>query len=272
MTMTSPTRSNLQEHVQTLTSDTNDAIRINNVSVAYGSDGRSSRPVLSGVNLTIRKGEFTALVGRSGCGKTTLLNAVAGLVDPTEGLVTVMGEPPRLARRHLGFMLARDALLPWRNALRNVEYGLELRGVSKAERRQTALHWLGAVQLLHAQHLWPWQLSQGMRQRVALARTWALNPDVLLMDEPFAALDMNTRQSVQQKFLELWQSEEHRSVIFVTHDMGEAIALADRIVLIGDGRVLEDVTVGIERPRDLEFVSANRRYQEIYHQLRAQIG
>ena len=272
MTMTSPALFNLGEPSQTLRCDTEDAIRIDDLTIAYRGEGRSTRPVLSGVNLRIRRGEFTALVGRSGCGKTSLLNAVAGLVDPTEGSVTVMGEPPRLARRHLGFMLARDALLPWRNALRNVEYGLELRGVSKSERRQTALHWLGAVQLLHAQHLWPWQLSQGMRQRVALARTWALNPDVLLMDEPFAALDMNTRQSVQQKFLELWQSEEHRTVIFVTHDLGEAVALADRIVLIGDGRLLEDVTVDIERPRDLDFVSAGRRYQEIFQHLRTQIG
>ena len=106
--------------------------------------------------------------------------------------------------------------------------GLELRGVARARRREIALHWLEAVQLLHAQHHWPWQLSQGMRQRVALARTWALDPAVLLMDEPFAALDVNTRLSVQKKFLELWQAEEHRTVVFVTHDLGEAIALADR--------------------------------------------
>ena len=227
--------------------------------------------MLSGIDLTIAKGEFTALVGRSGCGKTTLLNLVAGLVDPSAGSVTVLGAQPRAARGHLGFMLARDALLPWRTARRNVEYGLELRGVGRSERRKTALHWLEAVQLLPAQHRWPWQLSQGMRQRVALARTWALDPAVLLMDEPFAALDVNTRLSAQQKFLELWQAEEHRTVLFVTHDLGEAIALADRVVLLGGGRVLDDVRVEIDRPRDLALIAADARYQQFHARLRDQL-
>ena len=168
-------------------------------------------------------------------------------------------------------MLARDALLPWRTARRNVEYGLELRGIARARRREIALHWLEAVQLLHAQQHWPWQLSQGMRQRVALARTWALDPAVLLMDEPFAALDVNTRVSVQAKFLELWQAEEHRTVVFVTHDLTEAIALADRVVLLGGGRVLDDVTVEIERPRDLATITSDRNYQKLYDRLREQL-
>lgn len=254
-----------------------DAIALSGVTVAYPSQGqntqktRQARTVLSGIDLTIPKGEFTALVGRSGCGKTTLLNLVAGLVEPSAGSVTVLGAGPRDAREHLGFMLARDALLPWRNARRNVEYGLELRGVARARRRETALHWLEAVQLMHAQHHWPWQLSQGMRQRVALARTWALDPAVLLMDEPFAALDVNTRMSVQKKFLELWQAEEHRTVVFVTHDLGEAIALADRVVLLGGGRVLDDVRVELDRPRDLATVTSDPRYQQLYERLREQL-
>jgi NitT/TauT family transport system ATP-binding protein len=168
-------------------------------------------------------------------------------------------------------MLARDALLPWRTARRNVEYGLELRGVRRRERRQTAEHWMEAVQMLPAQHQWPWQLSQGMRQRVALARTWALDPAVLLMDEPFAALDVNTRRTAQQKFLELWQAEEHRTVLFVTHDLGEAIALADRVVLLGGGRVLDDVRVDIDRPRDLALIAGDARYQQLYARLRDQL-
>jgi NitT/TauT family transport system ATP-binding protein len=248
-----------------------DAIRLAGVTVTYATPGHPERTVLSGIDLTIAKGEFTALVGRSGCGKTTLLNLVAGLVDPSAGSVTVLGAQPRAARGHLGFMLARDALLPWRTARRNVEYGLELRGVGRSERRQTALHWLEAVQLLHAQHQWPWQLSQGMRQRVALARTWALDPAVLLMDEPFAALDVNTRLSAQQKFLELWQAEEHRTVLFVTHDLGEAIALADRVVLLGGGRVLDDVRVEIDRPRDLALIAGDARYQQLHARLRDQL-
>jgi NitT/TauT family transport system ATP-binding protein len=168
-------------------------------------------------------------------------------------------------------MLARDALLPWRNARRNVEYGLELRGVARARRREITAHWLEAVQLQHAQHQWPWQLSQGMRQRVALARTWALDPSVLLMDEPFAALDVNTRVAVQQKFLELWQAEEHRTVLFVTHDLGEAIALADRVVLLGRGQVLDDVAIDIDRPRDLSAIESDPRYRELHERLRVQL-
>jgi NitT/TauT family transport system ATP-binding protein len=239
------------------------AISLNAVTVAYSNPGRDARTVLSGIDLAIASGEFTALVGRSGCGKTTLLNLIAGLVDPSAGSVSVRGTEPRDARGDLGFMLARDALLPWRTARRNVEYGLELRGIARAKRREIALHWLEAVQLAHAQ--------QGMRQRVALARTWALDPSVLLMDEPFAALDVNTRVSVQAKFLELWQAEEHRTVVFVTHDLGEAIALADRVVLLGGGRVLDDVAVEIDRPRDLATITSDRRYRQLYDRLREQL-
>jgi NitT/TauT family transport system ATP-binding protein len=248
-----------------------DAIALRGVTVAYPGHGQDARQVLSGIDLTIPKGEFTALVGRSGCGKTTLLNLVAGLVEPLAGSVAVLGAEPRDARGHLGFMLARDALLPWRTAQRNAEYGLELRGVAKAKRREIATHWLEAVHLQHARQHWPWQLSQGMRQRVALARTWALDPAVLLMDEPFAALDVNTRLSVQQRFLELWQAEEHRTVLFVTHDLGEAIALADRVVLLGGGRVLDDVRVELGRPRDLGTITGDPRYLRLYERLREQL-
>jgi len=248
-----------------------DAIALRGVSVTYSTPGHESRTVLSGIDLTVPAGEFTALVGRSGCGKTTLLNMVAGLIDPSAGSVSVLGTEPRKAREHLGFMLARDALLPWRNARRNVEYGLELRGIGRARRHEIATHWLEAVQLTRAEHQWPWQLSQGMRQRVALARTWALDPAVLLMDEPFAALDVNTRRVIQRKFLELWQSEEHRTVLFVTHDLGEAIALADRVVLLGHGQVLDDVRVDIDRPRDLSVIENDSRFRELHERLRVRL-
>ncbi|MEE2061999.1 ABC transporter ATP-binding protein [Rhodococcus artemisiae] len=239
--------------------------------VSFPDPQGGTRTILDNIDLTVPAGEFTAVVGRSGCGKTTLLNMVAGLVDPAEGTVSVAGKEPRSARNHLGYMPARDALLPWRSALRNVEYGLELRGMRKAERRNIARRWLNAVHLGQSERLWPWQLSQGMRQRVALARTWALNPDVLLMDEPFAALDVNTRLSVQEVFLQLWQQEEHRAVIFVTHDLGEAIALADRILLMGEGKILDDVRVDLDRPRELATIAADSGYQALYERLRAQL-
>lgn len=247
------------------------AIVFEDVRVTFPHPQGGTKTVLSEVNLNIPAGEFVAIVGRSGCGKTTLLNMAAGLVEPSAGKVSVMGKPPRDGRSHLGFMLARDALFPWRNAMRNVEYGLELRGIGRTERKATARRWLKAVHLGDSEGLFPWQLSQGMRQRVALARTWALDPDVLLMDEPFAALDVNTRTSVQQEFLELWQREAHRTVLFVTHDLGEAVALADRIVLMGDGQVLDDVRVGIPRPRDLSTITTDPRYIEVYERMRKRL-
>lgn len=246
-------------------------IRLDKARVDFAKPEGGTRTVLHDIDLEVPAGQFVALVGRSGCGKTTLLNMIAALVEPSSGAVTVRGTSPRQARRHLGFMLARDALLPWRSAQGNVEYGLELRGVDKQTRRKVARDWLARVHLAGSERLWPWQLSQGMRQRVALARTWALDPDVLLMDEPFAALDARTRISVQQEFLELWQSGPQRTVVFVTHDLGEAIALADRVVLLGEGRILDDVEVGIERPRDLESVAAHPRFQELYERFRASI-
>ncbi len=256
------------EHANHAVSSTNSAIQLCSVGVDFPTPDGGTRTVLSDIDLDIPAGQFTALVGRSGCGKTTLLNMVSGLVEPTSGTVEVVGRPPRQARSELGFMLARDALLPWRSARRNVEYGLELRGVSRSVRRERARAWLDAVHLADAENLWPWQLSQGMRQRVALARTWALDPAVLLMDEPFAALDAQTRLSIQNEFLRLWHTDHDRTVLFVTHDLGEAIALADRIVLMGNGRILEDITVGIDRPRDLELVAGHPRYIELVELLR----
>jgi len=252
-------------------SEHNKTIELSGVSVEFPDPQGGTKQVLRDIDLTVPSGQFIALVGKSGCGKTTLLNMVAALVQPSAGTVSVGGETPKQARRHLGFMLARDALLPWRTALGNVEYGLELRGIDKRKRREIARTWLKAVHLGDAERLWPWQLSQGMRQRVALARTWALDPDVLLMDEPFAALDVTTRVAVQEEFLRLWQRGERRTVIFVTHDLGEAIALADRVVLLGEGQVLHDMDVAIDRPRDLQTIAAHPRYQEIYEQLRSSI-
>lgn len=250
---------------------TEPTIRLSEVVVDFPAPSGGTKRVIDGIDLTISQGEFVTLVGKSGCGKTTILNMMAALVEPNSGSVSVAGDTARAARNRLGFMLARDALLPWRSALGNVEYGLELRGLDKKTRRATAQHWLRAVGLDDAQRMWPWQLSQGMRQRVALARTWALNPEILLMDEPFAALDVNTRVVLQEEFLRLWQAEKHRTVIFVTHDLGEAIALADRVVLIGEGRVLDDVHVDIERPRDLQTIASDPRFQELQKRFRAAI-
>jgi NitT/TauT family transport system ATP-binding protein len=230
-----------------------------------------SREVLQKVDLQIRDGEFVVLVGRSGCGKTTILNTFAGLLEPTSGQVNVLGVQPLEARRRVGYMFARDALLPWRSARQNVEYGLELRGLSRADRHRTSQRYLDLVGLRDAASRWPWQLSQGMRQRVAIARTLALEPDLLLMDEPFSALDADTRETLQQEFLRMWD-ENKRTVVFVTHDLTEAIFLADRIVLIADGEIIQDVRVPFPRPRVMDSLVTSVEFSKLWRSLRVSLG
>lgn len=219
------------------------AVSLQRLSVTFTQSDGAEHEVLRGLNLEVPRGQFIALVGRSGGGKTTILNVLTGLVTPTSGEVGVLGLRPSEARSHIGFVPARDALLPWRNALRNVEYGLELRGVPRAERKRIAAHYLALVGLADAGYRWPWQLSQGMRQRVALVRAWAIEPELLLMDEPFAALDADTRQSVRAKFRTLLQDGPPRTVVFVTHDLDEAVLMADRVVVLSGGKIAADTMV-----------------------------
>lgn len=219
------------------------AISLSGLSVTFSQPDATKHDVLRDLDLEVPRGQFIALVGRSGGGKTTILNVLTGLVTPTSGRVSVLGVCPTEARSRIGFVPARDALLPWRTALRNVEYGLELRGVAREERKRTAQHYLALVGLADANHQWPWQLSQGMRQRVALVRAWAVEPELLLMDEPFAALDADTRQSVRAKFRALLESGPRRSVLLVTHDLDEAVLMADRVIVLSGGRITADTFV-----------------------------
>lgn len=248
------------------------AITFSDLGVEFTTPEGHTKTVISDLDLSIPRGQFVALIGRSGCGKTTLLNLVAGLVEPSHGEAAVLGDAPKNTRKRLGFMMARDALFPWRSARQNVEYGLELRGINRKKRRTISDRWLQAVGMPEAGDLWPWQLSQGMRQRVALARTWALDPEVLLMDEPFAALDAHTRIAVQSQFLQLWQEMEGRTVVFVTHDLTEALSLADRVVLLGEGRILDDVTVDFERPRNLESIRTDPAFTDLYDRLLSRLN
>ena len=164
-------------------------------------------------------------------------------------------------------MFARDALLPWRTALQNVEFGMELRGVPAVERRSQARRLLEVVQLSRYAGNYPGQLSQGQRQRVALARTWALSPSVLMMDEPFSALDAQTREVLQAEFLRLWAAER-KSVVFVTHDLNEAVTLADRIVVFSKGRIVRSFIVPLKRPRDILDLTDNPEAKQIYRTIR----
>jgi NitT/TauT family transport system ATP-binding protein len=228
---------------------TKSALRIDGVTVHFPSKRGPGRTVFDNLCFEVNAGELTCVVGKSGGGKTTLLHLLVGMVKPTRGTVDVLGTDPVSARNRIGLMLARDALIPSRSAIRNIEFGLELRGVPRGERHAIARNYLQMMELEHAANLWPWQLSQGMRQRVALARTWAMRPEVLLLDEPFAALDAQTRERMQNEFLRTWAADR-RTAVFVTHDLDEAVVLGDRVVVVGDGRVMADLTIPLARPRD----------------------
>jgi NitT/TauT family transport system ATP-binding protein len=247
-------------------------VRLKNVTVAFDdATTRSVKVALKNVSLEVRDREFVVLVGRSGCGKTTVLNLLSGLCDAAEGTAEVLSADPRESSGQMGYMFARDALLPWRSAVRNVEFALELSGRHpRRERRESAMAFLDLVGLRDHAKAYPKQLSQGMRQRVALARTWAFDPCLLLMDEPFAALDAQTRLELQTKFLEIWESQR-KTVIFVTHDLSEAIALADRIVVLREGQIVDQFAVPLARPRDPTELAETDGYHDMYHRLRRQI-
>ncbi|WP_051792276.1 ABC transporter ATP-binding protein [Amycolatopsis jejuensis] len=256
-------------------------ISCRDVSVVFPSRDKSTADsvpaatqALDNINLDIRRGEFVTLVGATGCGKTTLLNMVAGLVQPTTGRCTVDGAPVKPQNLDIGYMFARDALLPWRTVLRNVELGMEARGWARDRRRTRAREMLELVGLADRERAFRSHLSQGMRQRVALARTWAIDPSILLMDEPFAALDARTRLGMQAEFLRIWEGQpdgERKTVLFVTHDLQEATLLSDRVVIMlpSPGRIAADVQIDLPRPRAdrLGEVVFDPKFREIEHYL-----
>ena len=217
--------------------------------------GSPPRPltVLQGIDLEIARGEFMCIIGESGCGKSTLLRMMAGLLLPSEGHVTHDGAPVRGVNQALGFVFQQDAVFPWLTVERNIEYGPRARGVRKAERERLVDHWSTAVGLAQFRKAYPKELSGGMRKRVDLARAYANAPDVLLMDEPFAALDVQTKATMQEAVLELWQSTG-KTVAFVTHDLDEAVFLADRIVVLASrpGRIHALISNPLSRPRTAE--------------------
>ena len=244
------------------------AATLNGVSVAFvDPKTKRSKFVLENFDFECGRGEFVVLVGRSGCGKTTVLNILAGLLTPTSGSVEVLGKRPREARHQIGYMFARDALMPWRRAGKNVELPLERDGVAPAERHRRAEAMLARLGLEGKSALYPWQLSQGMRQRVALARTWVSGPELLLMDEPFAALDAQTKVEARAEFLKIWE-EARRSVVFVTHDLSEALMLGDRIVMLAHGgKQVVNLKVPFPHPRDVTELPFTKEFRELEHEL-----
>jgi len=227
---------------------------------------------LSRTSLSVASGEFVSVVGPSGCGKTTLLNLIAGLIEVQSGRVLVAGAPPRAGRHDIAYMLARDSLYPWLTAQRNAELGNELRGMPSGERAERAQRLLGAVGLTGFASAYPKQLSQGMRQRVALARTFAMPSHILLMDEPFGALDAQTKLQLEDLLLELWQDEQ-RTVLFVTHDLAEAVVLSDRVMVMSarPGRIVADIGIDLPRPRSVCALQTDTRFHEIYSDVWAKL-
>jgi NitT/TauT family transport system ATP-binding protein len=239
--------------------------------------GRPAYTAVRDVSLQVDDGEFVALVGPTGCGKSTLLNVVAGLIAPSAGAVQVFGTPLRGLNAQAGYLFQGEALLPWRNALDNVAVGLEFRGVARSAARARAKQWLGEVGLGAHAGKYPHEMSGGMRKRVALAQTWILEPRILLMDEPFSALDVQTRQLMENTLLDLW-AQARRCVLFVTHDLDEAIGLADRVVVLSAGpasRPVAQFDIDLPRPRDVQEIGLDPRFIElhraVWHTLKTEV-
>jgi NitT/TauT family transport system ATP-binding protein len=228
---------------------------VDRITKTYEDRAGRAVPALDDVAFTIESEELVALLGPSGCGKSTLLNIVAGLLAPSRGRVWF--EPGAAAPgRTLSAMVFQEfALFPWRTVQRNVEFGLEEAGVPPAERAARARHFIALTGLTGFESRYPHQLSGGMRQRVGIARALAVEPSVLLMDEPFSALDAQTRQLMQEELLTIW-SAARKTILYVTHNIQEAVYMADRVIVLSrrPGRVLQDVPIGLKRPRTEEMI------------------
>jgi len=250
------------------------ALELDRVSREFTSPGRAVYRAIEEISLSVPAGAFVAIVGPSGCGKSTLLNVVAGLLPPTSGTVRVGGEPLAGLNRHATYMFQQDALLPWKTVRDNVALGLTLGGVSRAEAQAKADAWIARVGLASFASHYPAQLSGGMRKRVAMAQNWILDRGLVLMDEPFSALDVHTRQRMETELLALWEARSadggaapRKTIVFVTHDLEEAIALADEVVILSAGpaaRVVAQHRVALPRPRDLLELRTQPSFVDLY--------
>lgn len=223
------------------------------VALFYESVGKPPTQALADITFDVQPGQFVTIVGPSGCGKTTFLMAVAGLVKTSSGTIAIDGNIVKKPGPDRAVVFQDPNLLPWRTVLKNIEYGLQLRGQRKAEARATAMTFIEMVGLSGFEHHYPRQLSGGMRQRVNVARALATNPEVLLLDEPFAALDAQTREYMQSELLNIW-SNAKKTALFITHQIDEAIYLSDRVIVFGrqPARVRADISIDLDRPRGLE--------------------
>ncbi|BAN23356.1 ABC transporter related protein [Caballeronia insecticola] len=247
------------------------ALALDNVTCTFASrESRSDRyTAVRDTSLAIAPGEFVSVVGPTGCGKSTLLNVSAGLLEPSSGTVEIFGERLKGINRRAGYMFQADALMPWRSAIDNVTAGLAFRGVPKQEADARGEEWLKRVGLGGFGDRYPHQLSGGMRKRVAMAQTLILDPDIILMDEPFSALDIQTRQLMENELLELWAAKR-KAVLFITHDLDEAISMSDRVVVLAAGpgtHPIGEFTIDLPRPRDVAEIRSHPRFVELHAQI-----
>ena len=242
------------------------SIRLKGVTQTFHARGKAPYTAARDISFEVKTGSFLSVVGPSGCGKSTLLNAIAGLMAPAEGMVEIFGAPLIGLNRRAAYMFQQDALLPWKNVLQNVMLGLTFRNVTPRDAEERARQWIHRVGLDGFADAYPYQLSGGMRKRVAIAQCWIVEPDILLMDEPFSALDIHTRQRMEGELLQLW-SETRQTVVFVTHDLEEAIALSDEVAVLSAGpasRLVGIYPVGLTRPRDVINLRTDPKFTALY--------
>jgi NitT/TauT family transport system ATP-binding protein len=249
-------------------------IAVGNLSKSFQLAGATIEAVRD-VSFSVRRGEFVALLGPSGSGKSTILNMIATLVKPSSGQILIDGKPviAGKATPDVGYVFQRDTLFPWRSVADNIGFGLQLAGVPDAERRERVAACVAQAGLRGFEQAYPSALSGGMRQRAALMRTLVVEPQVLLMDEPFGALDTHTKIDMHEVLLRIWDREQ-QTVLFVTHDLGEALTLADRIILFSarPGQVKDMFEVDIARPRDAVKVRETPRYAELFQHIWHSLG
>jgi NitT/TauT family transport system ATP-binding protein len=242
------------------------ALALEKITVTFVSQDGGRYTAIRDATLRVAPGEFLSVVGPTGCGKSTLLNVAVGLLQPSAGDIRVFGQPLEGLNAKAGYLFQTEALMPWRTALQNVTAGLEFRGVETSKASAQAEQWLERVGLHGFGRRYPHQLSGGMRKRVALAQTLILDPQILLMDEPFSALDIQTRQLMENELLELW-SANRKSVIFITHDLEEAISLSDRVVVLSAGpeaHPIGEFQIDLPRPRDVAEIRLTPRFIELH--------
>jgi NitT/TauT family transport system ATP-binding protein len=217
---------------------------------------------LSDVSFEVPQGEFVSILGPSGCGKSTILNLVAGFIPATRGEILLDGRAVTRPGRDRGVVFQSFALFPWKSVLENVAFGPKMRGIARVERERIAREYLALTGLAHAAERYPHELSGGMQQRVGVARALANEPDVLLMDEPFASVDAQTRMTLQEELTRIWQARRP-TVLFITHDVNEAVFLANRVIVLSQGRVLAELEIALPRPRTWEALNEDAAFKAL---------